>query len=531
MSGPGRTPSTELRVPSPSHAAVTDPAQLAPMPKQTTFDAIIIGSGFGGTMAAQRFIDAGRTVLMLERGPWVRRGPENWAPSHIGPHTDYCSPDAPFRETQGDRASRIRTFFCVGGPSVFYGGVSLRFRPEDFAPAPDLVADSGAAWPFGLADLVPYYEEAERLLGVSAGPLAETSSRLGAAARSLGLSPARLPLAIRRQAIGSKPGCVDCPTCDGFACAIGAKNDLATGILPRLIARGLVLRSGTVVTQLMERGGAIRAVQAIGPDGRRVEFVGRQVILAAGALGSPHLILASGLQRRSPARTAVGRYLTRHVNSAVVGLFPRRQNQARRLVKQLGFFDHYRSEGGAKLGSIQQLATPPAAYVRAEAPWPLGLLAEAVVDRLLGLLTIAEDQPRLASGLTLDPGIVDRFGMPIAVVQHFYTTRDRWGDDALRRVARRILNAAGAVATYAHPVRTFSHALGTLRMGTDPRTAPVDPDGRFRGLDNLWITDGSALPRSGGVNPSLTIAAMGLRAADRALGQTLEEEEVSHAVG
>ena len=221
----------------------------------------------------------------------------------------------------------------------------------------------------------------------------------------------------------------------------------------------------------------------------------------------------------------------RHVNSAVVGLFPRRQNQARRLVKQLGFFDHYRSEGGAKLGSIQQLATPPAAYVRAEAPWPLGLLAEAVVDRLLGLLTIAEDQPRLASGLTLDPGIVDRFGMPIAVVQHFYTTRDRWGDDALRRVARRILNAAGAVATYAHPVRTFSHALGTLRMGTDPRTAPVDPDGRFRGLDNLWITDGSALPRSGGVNPSLTIAAMGLRAADRALGQTLEEEEVSHAVG
>ena len=121
--------------------------------------------------------------------------------------------------------------------------------------------------------------------------------------------------------------------------------------------------------------------------------------------------------------------------------------------------------------------------------------------------------------------------MPIAVVRHVYTTRDRRGDYALRQVARRILKAAGAVASYAHPVQTFSHALGTLRMGTDPRTAPVDPDGRLRGLENLWITDGSALPRSGGVNPSLTIAAMGLRAADRALGQGNAALEVSHATG
>ena len=497
----------------------------------TTADAIVIGSGFGGAMAAQRFIDAGRSVLMLERGPWVPRGPENWTPSQIGPHSEYCSPNAPFREAERAAASRIRTFFCVGGPSVFYGGVSLRFRAEDFAPAPDLVADSGAAWPFELVDLEPYYDEAERLLDVSSGPLAETSSRLDAAARSLGLSPVRLPLAIRRRAIGTKPGCVDCPTCDAFACAIGAKNDLATVILPQLIERGLQLRPGTVVTRLVERGGRIRTVETIGPDGERQEFEGDQVILAAGALGSPHLLLASGLERISPAGHAVGRYLTRHINSAVVGLFPRRQNQARRFVKQLGFFDHYRSEDGAKLGSIQQLAIPPADYLRAEAPWPLGVLAEVVVDRLLGLLTMAEDQPRAASGLTLDPGSVDRFGMPIAVVRHVYTTRDRRGDYALRQVARRILKAAGAVVSYAHPVQTFSHALGTLRMGTDPRTAPVDPDGRFRGLENLWITDGSALPRSGGVNPSLTIAAMGLRAADRALGQGNAALEVSHATG
>ncbi len=502
------------------------------MQHETSFDAIIIGSGFGGTMAAQRFIDAGWSVLMLERGPWVRRSPETWSPSQIGPHTDYYSPDAPFRDRQAQRAATIRTFFCVGGPSVFYGGVSLRFRSEDFAPAPDVVGDSGAVWPFGLAELEPYYDHAERLLDVSSGPLSQTSCRLGAAARSLGMTPVRLPLAIRRRTVGPKLGCVDCPTCDGFACAIGAKNDLATGVLPRLIERGLVLRPETVVTRLVERGGRIRSVQAIGPDGRRIEFFGRQIVLAAGALGSPHLVLTSGLQRISPAGPAVGRYLTRHINSAVIGLFPRRQNVERRFVKQLGFFDHYRSEGGAKLGSIQQLATPPAAYVQAEAPWPLGHLAGGVVDRLLGLLTIAEDQPRATNGLTLEGKTMDRFGMPLGVIRHTYTARDQWGDDALRQVARRILKAAGAVVCYSHPIRTFSHALGTLRMGTDPASSPVDRNGRFRGVENLWVTDGSALPRSGGVNPSLTIAAMGLRTADHALALASPDldAEVHHAV-
>ena len=67
------------------------------------------------------------------------------------------------------------------------------------------------------------------------------------------------------------------------------------------------------------------------------------------------------------------------------------------------------------------------------------------------------------------------------------------------------------MATWVQPVNTFSHALGTVRMGPDERTAPLDAHGRFRGLDNLYVTDGSALPRSAGVNPSLTIAANALR--------------------
>ena len=77
--------------------------------------------------------------------------------------------------------------------------------------------------------------------------------------------------------------------------------------------------------------------------------------------------------------------------------------------------------------------------------------------------------------------------------------------------AKRILREAGARFTFVHPIETFSHALGTVRMGTDPRTSPLDEHGRYRGVDNLFVADASALPRSASVNPSLTIAANALR--------------------
>jgi choline dehydrogenase-like flavoprotein len=77
--------------------------------------------------------------------------------------------------------------------------------------------------------------------------------------------------------------------------------------------------------------------------------------------------------------------------------------------------------------------------------------------------------------------------------------------------AKRVLRAAGARMTWVHAIETFSHALGTVRMGCDARTAPLDPSGRFRGIDNLYVVDASALPRAAGVNPSLTIAANALR--------------------
>jgi len=502
-------------------------------------DAIVVGSGFGGAGVAHSLVTAGRSVLMLERGDWVARGPDNWLAESAGMLTPHYTLESPVLTRTDWGVKEQGGWYLVGGPSVFYGGVSLRFREADFTPPAGLTGDSGAEWPIGYADLEPWYGRAEALLGIAGitgedptepprstpypqppGRLAAISARLAGAARELGLRPFRLPLAINYGTPGRAP-CIACTTCDGFACAISAKNDLATTILPDLVARGMTLRAGVVVTGLEEAGGRITAVRGVDrATGEALRWSGREVILSAGAVASPQLLLASGLERRSPAGEAVGRYLQRHRNGIVFGLFASRPDPVGEFHKQIAIHDYYFGDPGGrgpagKLGSLQQLVTPPLGLVRANVPRPVGAIAGPLVGRLTGFLVIAEDQPRADNRVTVDAGRRDRFGVPGAVIEHRYTARDMAADRVLRGLARRVLRRAGALFFYHHDIDTFSHAAGTVRMGADPRTAPLDADCRFRGVANLSVVDASFMPTSAAVNPSLTILANALRVGAR----------------
>lgn len=508
------------------------------------YDAIIIGSGFGGAGVAHALVSAGRSVLMLERGDWVPRGPDNWLPGSAGMLTPHYSHDSPILANTDRGASRHGGYFLVGGPSVFYGGVSLRFREADFLPAAEFAGDSGASWPFRYEDLERWYGRAEALIGVAGesgvdptepqrstpfpyapGRLATISERLAGAARSLGLHPFRLPLAINHAAPGRSP-CVACTTCDGFACAISAKNDLATTVLPSLIAGGMELQSGVVVTRLETDGTRVTGVEGIHREsGVRARWQARQVILSAGALASPQLLLASGLEQRNPAGHAVGRYLQRHLNGIVFGLFPSPPDPVGEFHKQIGIHDYYFGADGVaapttKVGSLQQLVTPPIGLVKANVPRPVGAIAGPLVGRLTGFLIMAEDQPQARNAVTIDAGRPDRYGLPTIQVSHRYSARDRASGVVLRKAGRRILRRAGAWFFYNHPIDTFSHAAGTVRMGEDPTTAPLDPDCRFRGIDNLSVVDASFMPTTGAVNPSLTILANALRVGHSLLAVT-----------
>ena len=503
------------------------------------YDVIVIGSGFGGAMAAHAPALAGARVLMLERGGWVERGPHNWEPGGAMELTPFYSKETPVRVHQGRRSSTIGLYNCVGGQSVFSGAVALRFRERDFAPDPQIAGASEARWPFGYDELEPYYSQAERLLDVAgesgvdpteprrAAPYPQPSAKLSTtsgviehAARELGLHPFRLPLAINYQNGAARRACQACTTCDAFACAVEAKNDVATTILPALMRVGMELRPRTVVTRLVLEADRIVGVDCVDRDSGQVWRAQADVIiLAAGVLATPHLLLSSGLDRANPAGHAVGRYLMRHCNGLVYGFFRHPPNPAREFHKQIGIHDFYFGHDDipaphGKLGCIQQVMAPPIGLIQARVPALLGRVLSLGVDHVTGLLAIAEDTPQLSNGLTVDWERRDVYGLPLPVVRHDYTARDLLARRALLRQSKRVLGRAGARFFYVHSIETFSHAVGTVRMGTDPSTSPLDELGRYRGVQNLWVTDGSVMPTSAAVNPSLTISAIALRAGE-----------------
>lgn len=498
-------------------------------------DVVVIGSGFGGVLAAWPLVRSGLDVLMLERGDWVDRGAACWDPDRTLTLTSHY-PDDQLRVRSGGDEKSAGTTACVGGASVFYGGVSTRFRAEDFRPDPRVTADPGARWPLGYEAMRPRYLEAERVLDVagvddgdptaprrragfpqSPPALSATSRMIGDAAVRLGLRPHRLPLAINYGGSDRRAACVRCDTCDTFACAIGAKNDLASRVLPRLLAEGLDLRARTAALELEARDGSVRAVRARDLDGGgRRRYTADAFVLAAGALGTPQLLMASGLRAVNPAGHAVGRRLMRHCASIVFGGYPRLPDDGGTFHKQLGVNDFYFGDDApgapdGKLGNIQQVQSPSPGPVRYELPRPLAALLSPVLRRSTGLLVLAEDRPRYENHVALSATDAGPFGLPRTVVRHEHADRDRAARAALARRARQIHREAGALLTYEHRIDTFSHALGTARMGGDPEADPVAPDGRYRGLDNLRITDASVFPTAAGVNPSLTIAANALR--------------------
>ena len=492
-----------------------------------TWDAIVIGSGFGGAMAAHALVHAGHRVLMLERGGWVGRGPDSWGPRGAGLITPHYAMDSAYDVSAGGRQYKAGSWNCVGGQSVFYGGASYRFRESDFQHHDEIVGTSAAEWPFGYGDVEPFYSEAELLLGVAgesgrdrteparsvaypqaAAPLAHSAQRIADAASRLGLTPSRIPLAISyaANAGGTRSGCIKCGSCDGYACAAEAKNDLASAVIPGLVRLGMTLRTNTVCVRLVRTGSRVTEVECVNRvTGQRERISADRVILGAGTLATPHLLLASNLAVVNPAAGAVGRYLTRHRNAVVFGVYARRPNPTREFDKQVAIFDFYRTAG-----CIQQM-TPPEGLVRAYLPRIVRTPAAMVLSRASGLLVIAEDQPNADNGVSIDWSRTDRYGLPRLRIRHRYSDRDERAATELIVQAKRVLRETGARLTFVNPIETFSHALGTVRMGLDARTAPLDEHGRFRGLDNVYVVDGSALPRSASVNPSLTIAANALR--------------------
>jgi choline dehydrogenase-like flavoprotein len=501
-------------------------ASPPPDVERTLFDVAVVGSGFGGGTMAYALSRAGLNVLLIERGGWPHRDETDWNGRAILLDGRYRG-ESPIEVDQRADGPPVQLLpnEAVGGNSVFFGGAALRLRATDFA-----------RWPIAYRDLERHYTAAEALLEVHgrAGedpvepprsapypfeppPLTAPAQRIFDAARKLGWRPFQIPVAINH-AGPREPRCLNCFTCDGFPCRIGAKNDVTQTALAKADPARLAILARTVAARLLVRDGRVVAMDAIDRDGdRRFTVRARLFVLAAGALATPALMLRSGLDRLD-ASDSIGRYLMRHCNAMLGYLFPFRTNPRAVNHKQVCISDFYesaRQSDGTALGLIQDMCMPPPDVVRALGPRGFRWAAYLGAAHIQTLLCVAEDDAQAENRVTLDAGgAADRWGATVAAVHHRYSEADLRRRDRLVALARRVLRAAGGVAGKVRLIDSFSHAVGTARFGVDPTASVLDRHCRFWSLPNLFAVDGSFMPTSGGVNPSLTITANALRVAE-----------------
>jgi choline dehydrogenase-like flavoprotein len=352
-------------------------------------------------------------VLVVERGARIPREPENWSPRAVFLERRY-KPSEQWLDGNGRRFSP-GVHYLVGGNTKVYGASLPRFREHDFR-AVEHREGTSPAWPFGYADLEPYYGEAERMYRVHGHPgedptapwrsgpfpypavkhepyIADLAARL----RDQGVTPVSNAMGIDLQPGGA---CVRSPTCDGFPCPRGAKSDGETcGIDPALATGHARLATGVRVTRLVTSGSGRRVARLLaeGPDGA-VTVTGNRFVLSAGAVNSAALLLASADEKHpyglANGSGQVGRNFMMHNNAHIVAVDADRRNDVV-FQKTLGVNDWYRDGGdGYPLGSMQLIGKVQGAMMKSVAPraFPLAVL-DRVAARSVEWLVMAEDLP------------------------------------------------------------------------------------------------------------------------------------------
>ena len=491
------------------------------------FDIVIVGSGAGGGTMAYALAESRARILILERGEFVPREPQNWDPAAVWKHLRYRTPER-WLDERGEEFLPY-THYCVGGNTKFWGSVLYRLRREDFE-ATEHADGVSPAWPVNYETLEPYYERAERLYHVHGEngqdlteprrgpyPFPAVTHALGMAAiverlREQGLHPSPLPLGLIKP--GEPGGCILCNTCNSFPCQIEAKSDTDVLCIRPAAGRSNV----TLWTKALAR----RLVTD--PSGRRTEAVevergGETIrveaplfIVSCGAVNSAALLLrsASDAHPNGLANSSglVGKRYMAHLATMMQGFHPFLRNETV-FQKTVAINDFYLRgpDTPYPLGQIQSQGRTHGVMAQIVVPWIPVWAYDAWVARGVDWLAISEDLPLEKNRVTIEPD---------GRIRLHYRPNNLGAHARLVKETTRILKRLGfwVVMTHSHQTQNTTHQCGTLCFGTDPKASVLDTYCRTHDVENLFVVDASFFPSSAAVNPGLTIAAQALRVAD-----------------
>jgi len=509
------------------------------------YDVIIVGTGAGGGTLARHLAPSGKRILLLERGDWLPREPQNWLAQDVFVDNRYVSEDT-WYDAKG-KPFQPQIHYFVGGATKLYGAALYRLRKEDFG---ELRHQDGIspAWPISYDELEPYYTLAEQLYEVHGArgedpteppasapyPLPPVShepriQQLSDDLAAAGYHPFHAPCGIRLNEPNMPySACVRCNNCDGFPCPVHGKSDAdVLGVRPALEHPNVTLLTNAKAVKLETSASGTTVTEVVVEHAGVTEtFSGGLVVLACGAANTAKLLLLSANDKHpnglANSSDQVGRNYMFHNSSAVLALS--REENPTVFQKTLGLNDFYLGGNGFDypLGNIQMVGKSQEPMFRGEKPgetklaphWSLERVAKHAIDFWLS----TEDLPLPENRVTVDGD---------GKLTLTYTATNDVPKKQLHHQLKSMLGKLRMEPDHLFhrfaymkndiPVAGVAHQAGTCRFGADPATSVLNIDCRAHEVDNLYAADTSVFPSIGAVNPALTAMANSLRVGDHLL--------------
>ena len=521
-----------------------------------SFDYVIIGSGVAGAIVADGILHSKpeASIAVIEAGPRVplkdRRKWWDFISTRVNPYDDFH--DLPIDQENASVGKEGWTFresrlMGRGGSTVHWGGWSLRFKEEDFEVCSR--TGRGADWPISYADLEPYYEKAERTLGVSGlaedstgqvcpprqndypiepFPFVEADRPLIRAMDNLNVSYGHMPMARFRKCMTTGT-CRYCPFGARFTAAYMWDALEEDGKHPNLH-----FFDRTACERLLLDGKKeVFGVEVFSTKtGKKEEIHGENFLIASGSYESPKI-----LQRSRTAKwkngvgndyDLVGRFLISHPFLHVRAELP---SNANRWNQELDFptlmsrhYDSPEEQSKGKLFLFKDRSRPKVDLAQLMIE---GNSKAEINRKSIGRMEI-ELQGFMEEFSIYENRVSDRDGRNRAGLHQTKVNFSRADDFAERvktrlAIMKRIVEETGAKIIKADlRSQRGDHAAATCRMGTSPATSVVDENLKVHGVDNLWVCSNAVFPSGAAVNPTLTLAALATR-----LSEEFIKKEVS----
>ncbi len=539
-------------------------------------DVAIVGLGGAGGIAAHVLTQAGLDVVGLEAGPRVTRDDHAFDEIANDARARLAQPKAVHEQptwrtdaTQdaGPSPWPMVMMNAVGGTTVHYDGLSIRFQPWNFESRTRTIERYGpgaipggstiADWPVSYDELEPYYGLVERAIGVGGvdgnpfdgprgnpypiPPLRRTGwgTLVADAAAHLGWHPYPAPSAITSVPYDGRETCTFCGFCQHNVCHRDAKGSTNLNVIPWAEATGrLRVETWARVTGIdTGADGRVTGVTFV-RDGRAFHQPAKVVLVAGYVYENTRLLLLSASKAHphglANGRGQVGRHYMAHLVPTVLGLFPgRRLNLFNGTGTQVTCIDDFNADnfdhagagfvGGGMITNAHEFAPlmfargtlHPPHVPRWGSAWKAWMRANA--QSLGSVYAQLDALPYEDTLLDLDPVTTDRHGVPVVRVTHRVHDNEIAAQAFLRARLEELLLEAGAAETWTTPVTIVEprHCCGGTRMGDDPDTSVVDRWGLAHDAPNLGVLGASVFPSVGGANPTLTVQATAWRTAQR----------------